>query len=43
MRMTYEHTLTLRQADEARVDLYVVDTELEAIHARLAGCRRAAN
>ena len=34
--MSDERTLTLRQADEARADFYVIETELEAIHTRLA-------
>ena len=34
--MSDERTLTLRQADEARADFYVIETELEAIQARLA-------
>jgi hypothetical protein len=34
--MSDERTLTLRQADEARADFYVIETELEAIHQRLA-------
>jgi hypothetical protein len=34
--MSDERTLTLRQADEARADFYVIETELEAIQAQLA-------
>jgi hypothetical protein len=31
-----ESRLTLRQADQARTDFAIIETELEAIHARLA-------
>jgi hypothetical protein len=31
-----ESYLTLRQADQARTDFAIIETELEAIHARLA-------
>jgi hypothetical protein len=34
--MSDERTLTLRQADEARADFYIIETELQAIQARLA-------
>ena len=36
VRMSDERTLTLRQADQARADFYVIETELEAIQAQLA-------
>lgn len=32
-----ERHLTLRQADQGRTDFAIIETELEAIHARLAG------
>jgi hypothetical protein len=35
--MTNVHHLTLRQADQARTDFAIIEDELEAIHARLAG------
>jgi outer membrane protein TolC len=31
-----ECSLTLRQADQARIDFAIIETELEAIHAQLA-------
>jgi hypothetical protein len=34
--MSDERTLTLRQADQARADFYVIETELEARQAQLA-------
>jgi hypothetical protein len=34
--MSDERTLTLRQAEEARADFYVIETELEVIKAQLA-------
>jgi hypothetical protein len=34
--MPDEHYLALRQADPARTDFAIIETELEAIHARLA-------
>jgi hypothetical protein len=35
-RMPDEHYLALRQADQARTDFAIIETELEALHARLA-------
>jgi hypothetical protein len=34
--MPNDNPLTLRQADQARTDFAILETELEAIHARLA-------
>jgi hypothetical protein len=33
----FEHRLTLRQADQARTDFAIIEDDLEAIYARVAG------